>query len=295
MLETSDIRADPLADIFAALAWQCEIGADEALADQPVDWTAQAVRPVDWTAQAVRPAPVVRPVAERQPVQMPGSVDATRAPARPYEQGLPPNESAPVPGLADARALAAAAGSLPALAEALGRFEGCSLRRTAMNLVFADGNPQGGVMLIGEAPGEDEDRIGKPFVGPAGRLLDLMLAAIGLDRTRVYITNILPWRPPGNRTPTPAEFALCQPFIERHIALVRPRVLVLLGGTAAKTMLNRAEGITRLRGRWIEYAPPGGERAIDTIATYHPAYLLRSPADKREAWRDMLAIKAKLA
>jgi DNA polymerase len=199
------------------------------------------------------------------------------------------------PGLADARSLAAAAGSLAGLAEALTRFEGCTLKHTAMNLVFADGNPHGRVMLVGEAPGEDEDRQGKPFVGASGRLLDRMLAAIGLDRSQVYISNILPWRPPGNRSPTPAEIALCLPFIERHIALVAPPVLVLLGGIAAKTLLNRADGITRLRGQWFDLQPPGTTRSIPTIATYHPAYLLRSPIHKRDVWQDFLSVRRKLS
>jgi DNA polymerase len=176
----------------------------------------------------------------------------------------------------------------------LAAFEGCALKQTATNLVFADGNPDSGLMLIGEAPGADEDRLGLPFVGVSGRLLDRMLAAIGRDRTGTYITNILPWRPPGNRQPTPAEMAMCLPFVQRHVELVRPRIIVLIGGTSAKTLLGTAEGIMRLRGRWFDYRSPGLARPIPALATFHPAYLLRSPAQKREAWRDFLALKKKI-
>ena len=148
--------------------------------------------------------------------------------------------------------------------------------------------------MVGEAPGAEEDRQGLPFVGASGRLLDRMLACIGLDRTSVYITNILPWRPPGNRQPNAAEIAACLPFAERHVALVHPKVLVLAGGTSAKTILGTTEGITRLRGRWIDHTIPGMAAPVPTIAIYHPAYLLRQPAQKRDAWRDLLAIKSRL-
>ncbi|HEX2113249.1 MAG TPA: uracil-DNA glycosylase [Alphaproteobacteria bacterium] len=193
-----------------------------------------------------------------------------------------------------AAAIAQAAATLEELREALARFEGCPLKATATNLVFADGNPKARLMLVGEAPGADEDRLGKPFVGVSGQLLDRMLACIGLDRTSVYITNILPWRPPGNRSPTAAEIAICLPFVERQIELVDPDVLVLLGGTAAKTLLATADGIVKTRGKWRSYASPGLARPIEAIATYHPAYLLRSPAQKRDSWRDLLMIKNKL-
>lgn len=184
--------------------------------------------------------------------------------------------------------------SLTALREELLRFDGCALRHTAMNLVFADGNPEAPIMLVGEAPGEDEDRQGLPFVGVSGKLLDRMLGAAGLDRTSVYISNILFWRPPGNRSPTDAEIAACLPFAERHIALVKPKVLVLLGGVAAKSLLRTKDGITRLRGRWTEYAPPSGSgmaTPIPCLPVYHPAYLLRQPGAKRQAWNDMLLLK----
>jgi DNA polymerase len=164
-----------------------------------------------------------------------------------------------------------------------------ALKTTALNLVFGEGNPRATVMFIGEAPGADEDRLGRPFVGVSGQLLDKMLAAIGLDRSHVYITNILPWRPPGNRTPTTEEITAFLPFVRRHIALVGPRILCLVGGTAVKALLARQEGVMRLRGRWFDY-----EGGISVLPTYHPAFLLRSPSRKKEAWRDFLAIDKKL-
>ena len=187
--------------------------------------------------------------------------------------------------------------SLTALREELMRFECCALRHTAMNLVFADGNPAAPIMFIGEAPGEDEDRQGLPFVGVSGKLLDRMLQAAGLDRTSVYISNILFWRPPGNRSPTDAEIAACLPFTERHIALVKPKLLVFLGGIAAKTLLRTKEGITRMRGRWVDYTPPPGSgltEPIPCLPMYHPAYLLRQPGAKRQAWNDILLTKKRL-
>ena len=197
---------------------------------------------------------------------------------------------------AQAADLAAAAGSLDALREAMAGFEGSPLRETATNLVFADGVPGSGLMFIGEAPGSDEDRLGRPFVGVSGRLLDRMLASIGLGRERdFYVANILPFRPPGNRTPTDAEIALFLPFVLRHVELASPRLLVLLGGTAAKALLRSREGITRLRGRWHEVAPRGGgAAALPALATLHPAYLLRNPVAKREAWADLLSLSARL-
>jgi len=185
--------------------------------------------------------------------------------------------------------LAASAGSLEDLRAVLEAFDGCALKATASRLVFADGDPAGGLMLIGEAPGADEDRQGKPFVGRAGRLLDKMLAAIGLDRRHAYIANIVPWRPPGNRTPTPQETAICLPFIHRQIELAAPRVLVTLGGPSTQTLLGVKDGILRTRGRWSSCTVAG--RAIPTMPTLHPAYLLRQPAQKRLAWRDLQAIK----
>ncbi|HEV8680314.1 MAG TPA: uracil-DNA glycosylase [Stellaceae bacterium] len=193
-----------------------------------------------------------------------------------------------------ARALAAGAPTIAALGALVAQFDGCSLKRTATNTVFIDGNPAAPVMIIGEAPGADEDRIGRPFVGRSGQLLDRMLAAIGLDRTTVQITNVIYWRPPGNRKPTSAEIAACLPFVLRHIALARPRVLVLSGATAASALLPTTDGITRLRGRGFELAVPGLDRPVPTLPMFHPAFLLRAPERKREAWRDLLALKARL-
>ena len=194
-----------------------------------------------------------------------------------------------------ANALAAAATTLDELRAAVERFDECALKRTATHTVFADGNPKAPLMFVGEAPGADEDLRGLPFVGKAGQLLDRMLAAIGLNRETAYITNILFWRPPGNRQPTSGEIAACLPFVERHIELVSPEFLVLLGGTAAKTLLARSEGIMRLRGRWFDYSTPGLARPVPTLATFHPAYLLRSPGQKRQAWQEFLALKDRLA
>jgi DNA polymerase len=174
-------------------------------------------------------------------------------------------------------------------------FEGCALKRTATSTVFADGNPSAPVMVIGEAPGAEEDRSGRPFVGRSGQLLDRMLAAIGLDRARnVLITNSIYWRPPGNRTPTDAEVAACLPFVLRHVELARPKILLLSGGRAASAVLGRKDGITRLRGRWFDLELPGLPGKIPTLATFHPSYLLRSPLHKREVWRDLLALQTKL-
>jgi uracil-DNA glycosylase len=192
-----------------------------------------------------------------------------------------------------ARAAAKSAESLETLRGLLDTFEGCMLRTTATQLVFADGNPKGRVMFVGEAPGRDEDLAGIPFVGRSGKLLDLMMQAIGLDRTQVYIANIVPWRPPGNRTPTPHESAICLPFIHRQIELADPDILVCLGQPSTQTLLGTKEGITRTRGRWFKFDT--GSREIRAMATYHPAFLLRSPLQKRLAWRDFLALKKALA
>lgn len=288
----TSLSASPTHDeLLAALRWQVAAGADEAIADAPIDRFAMpepvaapmpdaVVQPRPQGSSSLPPntaAPAPRPIVER-PSYVP-----------------PPAPIAPAGDGPSAHALASAANSLEELREALRRFDGCALKRTATNLVFADGNPAAKVMFIGEAPGADEDRQGLPFVGVSGQLLDRMLAAIGLDRkTNAYISNVLFWRPPGNRSPTPAEIGACLPFVERHIELLDPDVLVLVGGIAAKTMLARQEGIMRLRGRWFTYETARMPRPIPVIATYHPAYLLRSPGGKREAWRDMLEIQAKI-
>ncbi|PWE17618.1 uracil-DNA glycosylase [Marinicauda salina] len=198
----------------------------------------------------------------------------------------------------DGRALAAKAGTLEELRDALDGFEGCALRATASNLVFSRGNPAADVMIVGEAPGREEDEQGKPFVGRSGKLLDRMLAAIGLDESNAYITNIVNWRPPGNRKPTDAEIEACRPFVERHIALVDPKVLVLAGGISAQALLRAKTGIMSLRGRWTEYRVKDAEgnevKSIPALPIFHPAFLLRRPQEKAKAWRDMLSLQEKL-
>ena len=208
-----------------------------------------------------------------------------------------PSTTATVPDEAQAalaRQLAKSAATLDELRRHMAAFDGCNLKFTAKNLVFADGNPNAAVMLVGEAPGRDEDLEGLPFVGRSGQLLDRMLAAIGLDRTSAYIANVIPWRPPGNRTPTPHETEICRPFIERQIELVNPKVLVKLGGPSAKTLLNTTEGMLRLRGNWRVHTTASGI-AIPAMPTLHPAYLLRTPAHKKLAWRDFLRSEGEVA
>jgi uracil-DNA glycosylase family 4 len=193
--------------------------------------------------------------------------------------------------VAEAERAAASAGSLEELRAAMEAFEHCELKRGARTSVFSDGTPGARVMIVGEAPGRDEDREGKPFVGRAGQLLDKMLAAIDMGRSHetapVYITNVLPWRPPQNRDPKPEEIAMMKPFLARHIALAKPEVLVIVGNWSAQALLGK-RGITRLRGQWTE------AQGLPALPMFHPAYLLRSPAFKREAWADLLALKAKL-
>jgi DNA polymerase len=203
-----------------------------------------------------------------------------------------PAPPAPDEAAHEARERAASAPDLATLEQLLDAFQGSPLKAMASRLVFADGNPAGRVMIVGEAPGREEDETGKPFVGRAGRLLDRMLAAIGLDRTGVYIANVVPWRPPGNRTPTPQEIAVLAPFIRRQIELADPDILVTMGAPATQNLLNQREGILRLRGRWFEYET--GRRTIPALATLHPAYLLRQPAQKALAWRDLRALKSRL-
>jgi uracil-DNA glycosylase family 4 len=194
--------------------------------------------------------------------------------------------------LRTAREIAENCRSLAELRSALETFEGCALRMTAKNLVFSDGNPEARVMLVGEAPGRDEDLQGLPFVGRSGQFLDRMLASIGLDRSSVYIINTLPWRPPGNRPPTTDELAICEPFVQRQIALVAPKILVCVGGVSAKQLLKTDIGIMKLRGRWMTYPTAAGD--IPALPIFHPAFLLRQPAHKRLAWRDLLSLKQKL-
>ncbi|MEM9330000.1 MAG: uracil-DNA glycosylase [Pseudomonadota bacterium] len=219
----------------------------------------------------------------------------TEAKSEPKQARVPLETSAqsahiPDAGSAEtAREAANSAKDLEALRNIMSAFTGCNLKRTAKNTVFADGNPHSGVMFIGEAPGRDEDLQGLPFVGRAGQLLDRMLSAINLDREKAYITNVIPWRPPGNRTPTPQETEICRPFIERHIELVKPKVIILLGGSSAKTLLQTKDGIMRLRGKWSEVETPHSQ--TKAMPTLHPAYLLRQPAHKKLAWQDFLKVR----
>ena len=246
------------ATALALLEWQIELGADEAIGDAPVDRY----------ALAAKPAP-----EKVSPVAAPASVTAD-----------------PV---AEAKAVAAGAADLGTLKAALGAYDHCELRKGARNLVFSDGQPEARVMIIGEAPGRDEDRVGKPFVGRAGQLLNLMFEAIGLRRdsdtaeTAFYITNVLPWRPPQNRDPKPDEIAMMLPFVQRHVDLLNPDVVVLMGNISCQAGLGK-RGITRLRGTWAEaYGKPA-------LPMFHPAYLLRNPQAKREAWADLLSLQARL-
>jgi DNA polymerase len=253
------------------LDFYLEAGADAFVGEEPVDRFA----PVE------PPAPPPRPARQVPVTEMPSRATPAIAPQAPDEAAIA------------ARAAARSAQSLEELRAILEKFDGCALKATASRVVFADGNPQSKVMFVGEAPGRDEDIEGLPFVGRSGKLLDRMLAAIGLDRTAVYIANIVPWRPPGNRTPTPQESQICLPFILRQIELVNPDILVCLGGPSAQTLLGIKEGITKSRGRWFTFN--NGKREIKAIASFHPAFLLRSPLQKRFAWRDMLAIKKALS
>ena len=262
-----------MSETLATLNWLVEAGADEALADAPVN------RLVAKPAVPQMPAPVPRP---SPPAPRPSAPTRTTA--------APVIES---DAIGTAQAMAAAATTLEELKAALEAFDGCGLKHTATNTVFADGVATGGIMLIGEAPGRDEDRVGKPFVGRAGQLLDKMLASIALDRqTNAYITNVINWRPPDNRDPTPEEAAACLPFLRRHIELARPRVMILLGAVAARHVVGVNEGIMKLRGRWLEYRV--GDRMVPLMPTLHPAYLLRQPAHKKLAWRDLQAVAAKI-
>jgi len=257
------------------ISLQIEWGADEILLDAPQD-----------RRQAAKtPSPAEIPAAARLAPPPPARATGRQPPA------------ASLAGPVEAAKIAAACDTLEALRAALGSFAGCALRETATQLVFADGAERTNLMLVGEAPGAEEDRMGRPFVGPAGQLLDKMLASIGLDRSNLRIVNVVPWRPPGNRAPTESEIAVCLPFLHRQIALIQPACLVLLGATAAKAMLpapERNTGIRRLRGHWQALQIPGLEATIPALPTYHPAYLLRTPSAKRESWLDLIALAGRL-
>lgn len=259
MLAATDLSP---AEALALLEWQLQAGVSLAVSEAPLD---------RFAASRMAPSPPPAPV----------SIPAM--PALPLTPDAVPE---------DALALAAAAPDLAALEAAMRAYDGCSLKLRATQLCFADGNPEAEVMIVGEGPGGEEDKLGKPFVGRAGQLLDKMLAAIGLDRTKVYIANTVPWRPPGNREPTPQEMAACAPFLHRQIELVAPKLLITSGAVATRALIGTTKGITRVRGEWFDIMVNGV--AIRAMPMLHPAYLLRQPLSKRQAWQDMLALKAAL-
>jgi DNA polymerase len=261
----------------ALLRWYLEAGVDEAVGEDPLD--RYALSAAQAAAKAAAPPP---------------AAPSRQAPAAPRPPAAPALADSPRQAAHSAAHQAAACKTLEDLRRALESFEGCPLKATSTHTVFADGNPGAPLMIVGEPPGRDEDRLGLPFVGDSGALFDRMLASIGLTRDSVYLTNVLPWRPPGNRSPSDTEVAVCMPFLERHIELVQPKVLLLVGGLSAKTLFARPEGIMKLRGRWQNHASPGLSHPIPAIATFHPAYLMRSPGHKRLAWRDLLDLKQKL-
>lgn len=261
-------------DPLAALAWLVESGADEAIGENPID-------------RFVARAPLPSAAMAATPLQ-PRPSAAQRAPQPTPAQTLPLESD----GIASAQSLASSATTLAELKAALESFEGCALKKTAAHTVFADGNPASRIMFIGEAPGAEEDRQGLPFVGRAGKLLDKMMGAIHLNRSSAYITNVINWRPPQNRDPSPEEAAMCLPFLRRHIELTNPGIIILLGAVAARHVLGFSEGIMKLRGRWLEYRV--NDVMIPVIATLHPAYLLRQPAHKKLAWRDLQSAEQKM-
>jgi len=267
---------EPAPTVAQLLAFYLEAGVDCALAEAPVNRLADPDLTPAPPPREAAPMPVARP-----------------KPAAPMLTALAEPPPAPDAAIASARELARTAPTLEALRELLEKFDGCALRSTATRLVFADGNPKARIMFVGEAPGRDEDIQGLPFVGRSGKLLDRMIGAIGLDRSKAYIANVIPWRPPGNRTPTPQETQICLPFIQRQIELVDPDVLVTLGNPSTQTLLGTREGIMRTRGKWFDYDT--GTRVIRALPTFHPAYLLRSPPYKRMSWQDLRAIAKVLA
>lgn len=284
-------------DPLQALIWQFEMGADEAIADEPLDrfkasesLSRQAASQPGRASLPPNGGAAARPAMPRPAG---GATPMTPPPPMPPGAGFLLSDT-PHEARQSARDLAAAATNLADLKEAVEKFEGCALKKSASNTVFGVGNPQARLVLVGEAPGAEEDRQGEPFVGPSGKLLDAMLRSIGFAREEVYITNILPWRPPGNRQPTTAEIAVCEPFVRRHLELIGPKVVICLGGSAAKTLMEEDRGITRLRGTWKEMAL-GAASVTDVTAMFHPAYLLRTPEQKRMAWRDLRAVAQKLS
>jgi len=268
-------------ELEALLRWYLDAGVDEAVGEHPIDRFGESESTRHFSLPPAEPPPLSsRPQPESRSSNTPP----------------PPAATAPT-GMAaveNAVALAQQATTLDGVRHALLKFDGCSLSQTATNLVLGDGSPHAKVVFVGEAPGAEEDRRGVPFVGPSGRLLDKMLASIALDRSSVFITNTIFWRPPGNRSPTSTEVAACMPFVERIIELIDPQFLVALGGPAAMALLGQAESVGRLRGRWFSYQTAQMSRPIPATALFHPAYLLRSPLQKRLAWRDLLAIKNRI-
>jgi uracil-DNA glycosylase family 4 len=265
---------DPAPTVAQLLAFYLEAGVDCALMDEPVNRLSD---------MDVTPAREPTEAAPKRPIL---ASMQSHLPARPMPAAKV--EIAPEVAINAAREAARTAPSLEVLRSLLENFDGCALKSTATRLVFADGNPQARIMFVGEAPGREEDIEGLPFVGRSGKLLDLMMAAIGLNRSNVYIANVIPWRPPGNRTPTPQETQICLPFIQRQIELVNPDILVTLGNPSTQTLLQTKDGIMKSRGRWVDYDT--GTRKIRAIASFHPAYLLRSPSYKRMAWLDLRSI-----
>jgi DNA polymerase len=284
-------------DALSALTWLVEAGADEAVLDVPVDRFATKPHPPLEGGSKAGSRASAKPASGRGPFEQtpdPSPKSAAQISTVPQGEGRKaPTSAAPTDNIGRAMEIAAGCSTLEDLKSALEYFDGCALKKTAKHTVFADGTPSHRIMFIGEAPGAEEDRQGKPFVGRAGQLLDKMLSAIGLNRHKnVYITNVLNWRPPGNRDPSPEEAAICLPFLRRHIELVAPEVIVLLGATAMRHVLGRTDGIMRLRGQWLEYFAAG--KMVPVMPTLHPAYLLRQPAHKKLAWRDLQAIEDKV-
>jgi uracil-DNA glycosylase len=276
-LEHARMSTTAAPELRAWLDWYRVMGVDDAIGEHPVDRLAP---------RGGGGAPAAHPAAPE--VRLTGGSTPERAPAHGHLLQSPGS------AVASAREIAAACHDLAALEAAAGAFDGCALRETALHCCFADGSSDAEVMLIGEAPGAEEDRLGRPFVGQSGQLLDRMLATIGLPRSSVYITNVIYWRPPGNRSPTQAEIAACQPFLERQIELLKPKIIVFLGGIAARGLLGVKEGVSKLRGRLFVYTTADGTR-IPAMVTFHPAFLLRQPGQKRLAWRDLLALRQRLA
>jgi DNA polymerase len=291
MTSESDLAVQP-AEIIALLRWYQDAGIDEAIGDDPGALgrrrsgagMASALAAVPVTPQ---PQPSVQPATFQPTSFQPASSPPPRAVGTAV---LPGSDAA----TGDARRIAGGCNTLEELAAALAAFDGCGLKATATQMVFADGNPEADIMIVGEAPGAEEDRLGKPFVGQSGKLLDRMLAAIGLDRTTVYISNIVNWRPPGNRQPNAAEIAISLPFIERHVALKKPKILLCAGGTSAAALLATREGITRIHGRWYDRSFPDLPAPVPTMPVYHPAFILRQPGMKRDVWRDLLVLRHRM-